>query len=142
MRRERYAHPALGFFGDFIYSGGRWGNAAGSQYLRLSIHDSDIATVEYQPAAPPASGVCYLGYEPREYFEDPSASAPVNTDAEAAGLAAWANRVTGASVNADVLRGLMAAEGKEPEDVFVEETARHLLGLLGLSVPPDLAAEI
>jgi hypothetical protein len=131
----------MGFFGEFTYSDGQWNSAEqGAQYLRLSIHDSDIATVQYRPAASPAMGICYLGYEPREFFEDPSASAPVDTGAEAAGLASWALTVTGARVHPDVLHGLLAAEGREPEDVFVEETTRQLLRLLGLPLPPGLVA--
>lgn len=65
----------------------------------------------------------------------------MNTRAEAVALASLAKTVTGATVDAAALDSLMAAEGRVPEDVFVEETARHLLYLIALPIPPDLAEE-
>lgn len=132
---------AVGFFGQFVFSGGRWGDGVREEiYLSLDIHDSDIVTVQYRPASPPAMGVCYLGYEPREYFDDPSASAPVDRAAEAQGLATWAKTAWNKDVDREAIRCLLAEPGNEPDDAFAEDTARRLLRLLNIPPPAELTA--
>jgi hypothetical protein len=134
----------MGSFGRFAFNGGTWAGAAatGEPNLVIDIHDSDIATVDYWPPGD-ASGRCYLGYQPRIYFEDPTASAPVDVDAEARGLAQWTRLVTGREIDPGDVAALLAPddEDAEPDDLFVEETVRRLLELAGLPVPEELSAE-
>jgi hypothetical protein len=87
----------MGFFGGYIFDGRGWlefepssGSApeVGSPWLKVVIFDSDIADISYHPAGP-GTGVAYLGFTPRVYFEDDSASSPTDVEREAAGLAAW-----------------------------------------------------
>jgi len=87
----------MGFFGGYIFDGQDWlefepGSGAApevsSPWLKVAIYDSDIADVSYHPAGP-GTGVAYLGFTPRVYFEDDNASAPTDVEREAAGLAAW-----------------------------------------------------
>jgi hypothetical protein len=126
----------VGFFGKFVYSDGRWSDVASrSTYLSVEVHDSDIATVIYAPAGP-SQGRFYLGFQPRDYFEDPSASDPVDRDAEAAGITTWAKRILGAEVEVEAVRPLLAGDGViEPEDDFVEITVERMLTLLNLPIP-------
>jgi hypothetical protein len=128
----------MGLFASFAYSAGRWTEKpAVDWYLSITVNDSDFATVEYRPA-PGSSGRFYVGWQPRDYFENPGASAEVDVDAEAAGLAAWSLKVLGRAVSADDIALFVAPEGvREPEDVFVEETLERLLKLLGLQLPGD-----
>lgn len=132
----------MGFFGTFTYSDGAWGSAAkpGSPALVVDIHDSDIATIDYVPHKG-ASGRFYLGDEPRIYFEDDSASTPVDRIKEAVGFTTWARQVTGHDISPDSVLELLASgdPDDEPVDVFVEETVAKLLFLAGLPVPPDIA---
>ena len=58
----------------------------------ISVHDSDIATVGYRPSEC-ATGRFYLGFQPRDYFEDPTASDPVDLRAEAECFSVWASTV-------------------------------------------------
>jgi hypothetical protein len=155
----------MGFFGSFVFDGRSWtpqepGTAPTSDivgpWLHVDIHDSDIATVTYRPTGP-GSGVAYLGYSPRTYFDDPDASAPTDVAREAAGLAAWwADQRGGAT---DVERNAKAAtligylaEDQDPTDIdldeedddlddadiLVEGKAAQLLIALDLPVPDDL----
>lgn len=128
----------MGLFGRFVYSEGEWRDeAAGNAYLAIDIHDSDIATVEYRPA--PGQGRFYLGFQPRDYFEDPDASETVEADAEVDGLVRWAQRVLGIEVVAAQVRPLLAEDGTiEPADDFVEETTVRFIRLLGLPLPAEL----
>jgi hypothetical protein len=134
----------MGLFGTFTYSGGDWTGADSptEPFLVVDVHDSDIATVDYRPAVD-ATGRCYLGFQPRVYFEDPGASAPVDNDAEARGLAHWAQVTTGRDVDPDQVAALLAPddEDADPEDLFVEETVRRLLELTGVPVPEELLPE-
>ncbi|WP_432977199.1 hypothetical protein [Dactylosporangium sp. CA-233914] len=151
----------MGYFGAFLFDGQSWmdaesGNivAADAEYwLHVDIHDSDIATITYSPAGP-GSGVAYLGFTPRTYFEDPNASLPTDTHREAAGLAAWWARVQVGATDADrdakmaSLRPYLAedlgAEDDDPDDeeeeerddadIFVEIKTDRFLVTLGL--PP------
>jgi hypothetical protein len=135
----------MGFFGAFTFSGGAWtsGGPPSEPYLVIDIHDSDIASVEYRPAVD-AGGRFYLGYQPRIYFEDPTASDPVDIDAEAHGFAHWTGLVTGRAIAPPDLVVLLAPDDEEaePEDLFVEDTVKRLLQLAGLPVPEDLSDEM
>lgn len=134
----------MGLFGTFTYSDGAWTSpdARREPYLVIDVHDSDIATVDYRPTGD-AGGRCYLGFQPRVYFEDPTASAPVDNHAEARGLAHWARLATGREVDPEDVAALLAPddEDDDPEDLFVEETVRRLLELTGVPVPEELTGE-
>ena len=134
----------MGLFGTFTYSDGAWTtpDARREPYLVIDVHDSDIATVDYRPAGD-AAGRCHLGFQPRVYFEDPTASPPVDNDAEARGLAHWALLATGREVDPRDVAALLASddEDDDPEDLFVEETVRRLLELTGVPVPEELTEE-
>jgi hypothetical protein len=131
----------MGFFGTYALHDGEWavGAPAHEPYLAVDIHDSDVATVDYRPAVS-AAGRFYLGYQPRVYFEDETASAPVDNAAEARGFVRWVREVRGEEVAADDVERLMAPadEDAEPEDVFVEDTVVALLELAGLPPIEDL----
>ena len=99
------------------------------------MHDSDIATVDYAPA-PEGLGRFYLGFQPRDYFDDPFESAPVDLAAEAEAFAEWALLVGAVDVEAKHVRRLLAEEHvEEPEDTFVEETVERLVRLVGCRSP-------
>jgi len=156
----------VGFFGTYLYDGRRWAShelerlpEVAEPWLVLDIHDSDVATVVYRPAGP-GSGVAYLGYTPRTYFEDDEASAPTDVARESAGLAAWWAHLRGEASEAErrakereLARHL--AEDVDPAeidldddeddddlddaDVFVEDKAARFLAVLDLPLPEDLA---
>ena len=126
----------MGYFGRFVYSGGRWGAEIEEPCIVIDIHDSDIAGVYL--AAEGHTELFYLGTQPREYFDDPEASEELDVDAEANQFAALANRHFGAHITAEQVRPFLAEEGVEPRDDFVEETVADLLELLGLPLPDDL----
>ena len=129
----------MGLFLETYYADGTWGaEPTGNRWLGIRIHDSDFATVTYSPA-PAILGLFYLGFQPRDYFENPSESGDVLIEAEAQALASWASPTT---PDKDALAALMAADGvEEPIDDFVEDTVVTLLGLLGLPLPPELVVE-
>ena len=131
---------AVGYFGTFIYRDGEWqDHGGGSSELVVDIHDSDIATVDYRPA-PPGLGRFYLGYQPRDYFEDPDASRPLDVPAEVDGFVGWARTTLGRAPRAEDVRDLVAEDGDTvPDDDFVEDTVARLIQLLGLPLPPALA---
>ena len=130
----------MGYFGTFIYRDGEWRERAdGTPELVVDIHDSDIATVDYRPA-PPGLGRFYLGIQPRDFFEDPDASRPVDVPAEVDAFVSWALRTFGRAPHREDVRDLVAETGSSvPDDDFVEDTAAHLIQLLGLPLPPALA---
>lgn len=129
----------MGFSGTFVFSDGHWnGNTTEDRYLAIDIQDSDIATVDYR--ADGEGGRFYLGFQPSDYFEDPSASEPIDVGEEASRFAAWAQEHLGATASDADLRPLLAEVGDEPEEDFVEETVARLLGLLGLPIPDGLPA--
>ena len=123
----------------FVYGDGAWGgDAAVEPSLRIEVRDGDIATVDYAPA-PPGLGRFYLGFQPRDYFDDPAESDPVDLAAEAEAFAEWALLVGAVDVEAKHVRRLLAAEHvDEPEDTFVEETVQRLVRLVGLPIPDGL----
>ena len=130
----------MGYFGTFIYRDGDWREHGGTDAeLVVDIHDSDIATIDYRPA-PPGLGRFYLGFQPRDFFEDPEASRPIDVPAEVHGFVVWALRTLGHAPRPEDVRRLVAENGAEDaEDVFVEDTAARLIELLGLPLPPALA---
>jgi hypothetical protein len=131
----------MGFFGTFTYSDGQWGTSPkGDMFLRVDIHDSDIATVDFAPTSQ-GRGRFYLGLQPRDYFDDPSASGPVDNDAEARALADWAAQLLGSQVTADDIRPLLADDGvEEPDEPFVEAAVKKLILTIGLPLPEELTA--
>jgi hypothetical protein len=127
----------VGFFGKFAYSAGRWSTEGPTAvpFLLIDIHDSDIATVDYR-AADATGGRFFLGYEPRIYFEEADAAAPVDTRAESEGFARWVLEAEGKDVDpGEVQRLLASSDGARPEDDFVEDTVARLLALAGLPEP-------
>lgn len=129
----------MGFFGKFVFSDGEWSEQSSApQRLSIDIHDSDFATVEYEPSKP-HTGRFYLGYEPRHYFDDAAASEPVDLVAELEGFLEWAKSTLGVQLAIGDLRELVAdPDGADPDKVFVEETVVQLVELLKVPLPPDL----
>lgn len=132
----------MGNFETSVFASGSWKNGEGTDWrLRISVHDSDFATVDYRPVAG-SSGRFYLGFQPRDYFEDPTTSDPVDLQAESSGLSQWASVVLGTNVTSTELLALMAPECVEdPLDDFVEDTLVRLLNRLGMPLPTWLATE-
>ena len=130
---------AVGFFGTFSCSSGTWSDQpTGEPFMTIDIHDSDIATVDYRPCDG-ASGRFYLGFEPRFYFDDPTASKPVDVEKEAVGFARWCTLVDGSSVSPQEVVELFAkTDGGDPASDFVEETVAELIRLAGLPGLADL----
>ncbi|MFI5428737.1 hypothetical protein [Aeromicrobium sp. UC242_57] len=131
----------MGLFATFVFADGEWGGLSDSvPRLSVKVHDSDFVAVDYAPVLAGGSGRCYVGFEPRHYFEDETASEAVDTDAEARALTAWAADVRGVVVDPAVVRALLASPAVEDEapDVFVEAALVRLLTVLGLPVPEDL----
>ena len=127
----------MGYFGKLSYSDGRWstGGPTAVPFLLLDVHDSDVATIDYR-AADATGGRFFLGYEPRFYFDESDAAAPVDTAAEAAGFATWLRNAEGRDVDPAEVQQLMASpDGAPPADDVVEETVGRLLALAGLPVP-------
>jgi hypothetical protein len=127
----------VGLFGKFAYSAGRWssGGPTAVPFLIVDVHDSRIATVDYR-SADASGGRFFLGYEPRIYFEEPDASAPVDTRAEAEGFAQWVLDAEERDVDPDEVQRLMASpSGAPPADEAVEQTVERLLTLAGLPLP-------
>jgi hypothetical protein len=124
---------------SFVYGNGVWGGDASVEpSLVVEVQDGDIATVDYAPA-PDGLGRFYLGYQPRDFFDDPAESAPVDLAAEAEAFAEWSLLVGAVDVEAKHVRRLLADEHvEEPEDTFVEETVERLLRLVGLPIPEGL----
>jgi hypothetical protein len=138
---------AMGMFATFTYADHRWlaeedpvqrDGAPSGPFFSATVHDSDFATLRYEPAST-AGGLAYLGFQPRDYFDDPSASDDVDLDAQATGLAEWAAAVTGTAVSAGAIRPLLAQEFvEEPIADFVEDTLQRLVSLLGLPLIAEL----
>jgi hypothetical protein len=127
----------VGLFGKFAYSDGRWSTDGPTAvpFLLVDIHDSDVATVDYR-AADASGGRFFLGYEPRFYFDERDAAAPVDTAAEAEGFSRWVREVSGVEVEpADVRRLMASPDGEPPEDDFAEDTVARLMKLAGLPAP-------
>ena len=130
----------MGMFATSVYSEGTWGDSAGGDvWLRVDIYDSDIATIDYAPVEAPR-GRFFLGYEPRDYFDDPVEGEPVDREAEAETFTRWAGAHLDQAIAPASVAALMADPARdEAVDVFVEETVVRLLHLLDLPVPAFLA---
>lgn len=89
----------MGIFETSVYSAGSWSGDEESEnwLLRISVHDSDIGTIDYRPHEG-ASGRFYLGFQPRDYFENPDASEPVDLVAVSNSFSAWASAAVGTAV--------------------------------------------
>jgi hypothetical protein len=127
----------VGYFGKLAFSAGRWATGAPTAvpFLLLDVHDSDIATLDYR-SADASGGRFFLGYEPRIYFDEPDAAAPVDVAVEADGFARWVLETTGTEVDPAEVAALMAApDGTPPHDDIVEETVERLLALARLPRP-------
>lgn len=131
----------MGLFATFVFADGEWGfDAEATPRLVAKVHDSDFVDVEYAPALADGSGRCYVGFEPRHYFEDETASDPVDVAAEARGLAAWAADVRGVVADPEAISSMLASPdaADEAPDVFVEAALVRLTQALGLPIPEDL----
>jgi hypothetical protein len=166
---------AVGFFGSYLFDGSTWHSFdphdidpddphdfdptsappdIAGRWLRVYIYDSDFAIVGYQPTGP-GSGVAYLGWTPRAYFQDESA-APTDVHREAEGLAFWLSQQQGgsgkpelrelvASFLADDARAPLADDADfadlDDADIFVEVKVAKFLKAVGLPVPGELQEE-
>jgi hypothetical protein len=101
-------------------------------------------------------GTAFLGFTPRAYYEDESASEPADVAREAAGLASWAARQQGRSDEAELrqlITPFIADDAPESLDdldaddddagldeagIFVEAKVSRFLKAVGLPVPPGL----
>ncbi|GAT89673.1 hypothetical protein J2T10_004567 [Paenarthrobacter nicotinovorans] len=130
----------MGNFGRFVYTDlGSSGGADADPALVLELHDSDFVAVDFHPKYS-GNGRFYLGFQPRDYFEDPAASDPVDIDREAEAFQQWVNKSLGRSIAvADILPFIAEESVEEPEDVFVEDTMERFLGLIGLAMPAELS---
>lgn len=157
----------MGFFGRYVFDGTAWHGFdldsdrsldIAAPWLSVYIHDSDIATVRYEPHGP-GSGTAYLRYTPRTYFDDESASEPADVLRGAEGLALWLTRQHDRNDAAE-LRELIASflagdfreqqSGEHPDggegtdnlddaDIFVEVKVSKFLKAVGLPVPHELS---
>jgi len=133
----------MGTFERFALIDGRWAtvgyDAPVSAPLVIDIHDSDIATVQFESATGP-QGRFYLGFEPRIYFDDPTENVPIDRSAQAVAFASWAQTELGVEVASAAIETLLASNDAddEPEAVFVEESVEELIGLLQLPLPDAL----
>ena len=126
----------MGHFGRYAYSAGRWSTEGPTAvpFLLIDVHDSDIATVDYR-AADASGGRFFLGCEPRFYFEESDAGAPVDTVAESVGFARWVQEATGTEIDPAEVQELMAPTESAPvrdDEVVVEDAVGRLLTLAGL----------
>ncbi|WP_328327279.1 hypothetical protein OHA70_00550 [Kribbella sp. NBC_00382] len=147
----------MGFFGTYLYAGNQWTDhdpdqpvEAPGPWLQINIHDSDFTIVSYHPPYE-GTGVAYLGYTPRMYFESETEHPRTNTTQEAAGLATWSTTYT-ATTPADLLPYLAEdqdtfdQEDEDEEDdedlpdseIYVEVKTADFLTTLGLPLPPAL----
>jgi hypothetical protein len=127
----------VGNFESSIFRSGVWMETEGGDHwdLRVSVHDSDIATIEFKPSGS-AAGRFYLGFQPRDYFNDPADHDPVDLAAESEGFSQWAAIVLGKEISPTEVRAVMAEEDvDEPVDTFVEDTVTRLLTRLGIPLP-------
>ena len=132
----------LGNFETTVFASGAWKSGEPTDWqLRISVHDSSFATVEYRLDEVDA-GRFYLGFQPRDYFEDPTASDPVDLTVESSQFSRWASIVLGTEVDPPDLLSMMAAEDiAEPADVFVEDTVVRLLNRLRMPLPAWLQSQ-
>ncbi|MER7284073.1 hypothetical protein ABT369_57670 [Dactylosporangium sp. NPDC000244] len=151
----------MGYFAAFLFDGTAWAPADSDEievpesehWMHLDIHDSDLTFVSYRPVGA-GTGVCYLGFTPRTYFDEPTASAPTDVQRECAALADWWAGWRGGATDAERtamaerLRPYLAEDEEQPEidpdeeddeddedaDVFVEVKTDRFIAALEL--PP------
>lgn len=153
----------MGFFGSYLYADGHWHEEelssepiAAEPWLHASVHDSDFTAVTYRPTGP-GSGVAFLGYTPRSYFEMDDASPPTDVARESAGLTHWWALLHGvtsteeiAAKNAELI-GYLAKDldstntesdadddTDDDAELFAEIKTSRFLATLGLPLPEDL----
>ena len=124
----------------FVYGDGAWG---GDAAVDPEPDASRCRTATSRPSTTARRrdglGRFYLGFQPRDFFDDPAESDPVDLAAEAEAFAEWALLVGAVDVEAKHVRRLLAEEHvDEPEDTFVEETVERLVRLVGLPIPDGL----
>lgn len=143
----------MGFFGAYLYANGRWSDVdldgavptPADPWMFVVVHDSDIGTIRYAPAGV-GSGEAFVGFTPRSYFEDESASRPTDTVRESRGLAAWVQGVLGSDLDAPEIESFLANDDDDLDesdelhaaDVFAEIKLARLLAYLGLPLPAEL----
>jgi hypothetical protein len=142
----------MGFFGSYVYDGAGWTSVDPTATvdvpepgLWVMVHDSDVTRLTYRPSGR-GSGEAFVGYTPRSYFEDETASAPTDVAREAAGLHDWATAVVGSSPGEEAIAAFLAADEEEIDDfdesddaeIFVEVKTARLLTALGLPLPDAL----
>lgn len=127
----------MGMSGDYYLSGNSWTVAEPEgDWLRAQIHDSDLAIISTRPVLA-GGGVAYVGYQPRDYFDDPQASPVIDEDREAENLVEWARVHGSAPEDRSAVNRLLARIGEEPEEDFVEDAVVALLEALELPVPDE-----
>lgn len=133
----------MGLFKTSVFASGSWTDEETTDWqLRVAVHDSDIATVDYRPTGG-ATGRFYFGFQPRHYFADPAASEPIDLQQEAAGFCLWAANVLNRRILPDNVLPMMAVDGdEEPLDDYAEDTVMKLLDLVGIPWPPWLLAHL
>jgi hypothetical protein len=149
----------VGFFGRYVFDGRIWHDVdpgSGQEldieapWLSVDIHDSDFATVRYEPPGP-GSGTAYLGNTPRTYFDAESASAPADVPREAGGLACWIGQQQGRVVSAELrelIASFLASDSRaerprdgaalDDADIFVEIKVSRFLRAVGFPLPQEL----
>ncbi len=146
----------MGFFGTYQFDGQTWaesdpdaGPVGSGPWLWLDIRDSDFATVRYAPAGI-GTGIAFLNFTPRVYFEDDTASSPTDVERESHGLAEWwsgrnpAGPEEAQAAKRAQIADLLASDedaDTEPQDdgdIFAEIKAVQLIRALELPLPDDL----
>jgi hypothetical protein len=152
----------VGFFGGYVFDGSSWHGFdpdspqapdIAAPWLSVDIYDSDFAVLRYEPTGP-GSGTAYLGFTPRTYFEDESASAPTDVLREAEGLASWLAQQQGRSDETELrelIASFLADDIQEQQldddadvgdlddaDIFVEVKVSEFLKAVRLPVPDEL----
>ena len=156
----------MGFFGTYLYAGEQWTEHDPEQpvdlpdpWLMVNIHDSDFTIVAYHPEYE-GTGVAYLGYTPRMYFESENEHPRTDTAREATALTTWwtnhaptTDPTIPETKRAELLPYLAEdldtfdLEDEDEDDdedlpdseIYVEAKTADFLTSLGLPLPPALA---
>jgi hypothetical protein len=145
----------MGLFATWMYVDAAWAHMPpdadpdGSEpWLWVDIHDSDFVTIQYSPHGD-ATGVAFLGFTPRTYFEDETASEPTDRQREALGLAQWWASTRSGPVDLEAKAAEIQAflaedlapgldEDLDEDDIFVELKTERFLSAISGPPPPDL----